>query len=338
MTAVSRVAGKTLLLGYVGKGNLGDDLMVEAVAARLPEGSWEVVGGRTPVSKLVGKLLGARRIIVCGGCVVTPRTGSYQRVLMLARLLRVRRLFYSIEISGWPKGRRGRFQRLVMKGADISARTFESSAICLKHMPTAEIVNVLDLFLLHPAFAELPQEGKTAQFGRFTFTAGSGQRRAIGRIVVLPRSFSESAPYSQTLNVQRIVSEVSRVSQTAGTREVLVSPSANIDEVSAYASALAGKGYDLTVADKDAELFLSPEDHVVTNRLHIGKSCAFYGVPHTLVSYDRKTELPELIGSIGEILQTSGARVPIQRIALRREEFCLRRRLSLSILDKSLAR
>ena len=326
----------TLLIGYVGKANLGDDMMVEAVAAHIPRGDYEIIDGRISILRLLCKLVSTHRIVVCGGGVIGPRTGSYQRVLVFAKLLGVRRIFSSIEVSGWPSGKRGRVQKWIMQGADISCRTFESSAIVLQAMATALITNVMDLFYLHPQFSTRPKAGAIVRFGRFVVTAGHDRQAPATRIVVLPRSFPSDAEYSNAHNLERMMQVVGGLSSRLGEVPVLVSASANVDDVAEYVEALRNVGYRVHLAEKDEDIKLSQSDYVVSNRLHIGKACAFYGIPNTLVSYHRKTELPEIFGETGQILQLSGKLIELHEVSMSAKKFEYAREMSVKVLGQSL--
>lgn len=326
-------AAKTLLLGYVGKHNFGDDMMVEAVERFAGADSCEVISGRMPLPRIIPKLIRAKRIVVCGGHVINERTGSYQRLMVLAKIFGVQRVFFSIEASGWPKGRAGKLQRWIMSGAQISIRTPESRAIIAKHVPSAQITDVIDVFYFHPALTKDSPSG-SKKVARFEFSAHPTDS---GQIFVLPRSFSEGASYSESANIARIASAVQQLDTPKGQREVIVSPSAAVDDPAAVAKALESAGHRVSQLGIEAPLYLHPSAHVVTNRLHIAKVCAFFDVPMILVSYDRKTECPELIGSVGEILQLSGAELDVKDIAVPEEIFFMRKRMSAAVLKDQVA-
>ena len=104
------------------------------------------------------------------------------------------------------------------------------------------------------------------------------------------------------------------------------------------AKALENAGYDVDWQPDDSTIHLGLMDHVVTNRLHIGKMCALYKIPHTLISYDRKTETPEVVGDTGEILRLSGDRIAVSDVSIPEELFQDRRRMSIAFLERMLAK
>lgn len=329
----------SLLLGYVGKGNFGDELMVEAIRDAVGPENCEIIGGRIALAPLLRKLLRANQLIVCGGGVISSRTGSYQRVLVLAKLLGVRRIFFSIEASGWPRGRAGLLQRWIMRGAKVSTRTLESRAIILQQLPAADVTDVIDAFYLHRAFApEGDDSGQPARLGRFVFVPRSDQKESASRIVVLPRAFPDEAGYSNAMNIARIMQVVGELDAPSGGTPVLVSPSADIDVIDDYVEALEKAGHCPIVAASDEQIDLTPETHVVSNRLHIGKACAFFAIPNTLVSYDRKTELPQLLGETGRIVRMSGETVNMHDLSMSTKGFAMRRAMSLGVLNEALSR
>ena len=61
---------------------------------------------------------------------------------------------------------------------------------------------------------------------------------------------------------------------------MLVSPSADVDDTARYCDALREAGCVVQESGKDEEVEMSGTDHVVSNRLHIGKTCAFLCSEH----------------------------------------------------------
>ncbi|MCT4556811.1 MAG: polysaccharide pyruvyl transferase family protein [Pelagimonas sp.] len=334
---LSKQTGKTVLIGYAGKGNFGDDMMIEAVAQVCGPPTPAVVSGTTPLRALLRELIGARRIIVCGGHVINARTGSYIRTLALARLLGVQIIFFSIEASGWPPGRRGKWQRWIMSKAQISVRTEASKAILAEHLPNVPIRDVVDAFYLHESLRQQPSPGKMASLGgRFHFLSSPDAASADGRLVLLPRGFSDTGRYTERENIARFLDEVA-VWQSQPRRPILLSPSADVDNIDALHQALLDAGHSVERQDVDVPLHLSPADHVISNRLHVAKACVYFSVPSTLISYDQKTETPELTGTVGEILQLEGQRVPVASIAKTWEQLDLQRAETIDILAKGIA-
>ena len=331
---------KTLLLGYVGHGNFGDDMMVEAVEGFLPPDDVEIVSAREPMPSLIRRLAGARQIVVCGGGVIGKRHGSYQRVLAVAKLLGVRRSFFSIEIDGWPAGRTGAIQRWIMQGADLSVRTAASRAIALREVGDQSVPVVLDAFYLHPAFESLGPALSDKDLGRFRVAAA--RQDDMGEtghdIIVLPRSFGDRGDYTEAMNVERVVDEVLRVTSPGSPSRIAISPSAAVDDVRCYIDGLEAAGYDVETIDGDVPLVISPRTHVITNRLHIAKLCSFFAIPNSLVSYAIKTERPEIVGETGSVVQLAGNRLQGREIAMSSAEYEFRRQEAAEILTKLLDR
>lgn len=319
-----RLRRKTLLIGYVGKSNFGDDMMVEAVRSIIGAERCETISAGISIWRLFRLLLTARQIVICGGHIIGARHGSYLRVLTLAKLLLVKRIFFSIEASGWPKGRQGFLQRYVMRGAFVATRTSASSLILSRHVPGLRCISVTDVFYLHQAMVGDTSDVQIDRF-RISTTQSEGHR-----VVVLPRTFGASPPYTNAENISRILSILGQLSDTT---TIDLAPSAGVDDVSELSERLSAAGYSpraLGIADT---ILLDPATVVITNRLHISKLCAFFDVPHHLVSYDKKTERPEIIGKVGEILQLDGQIIRIADVAVDPEEFALRNRMSRNCLE-----
>lgn len=319
----------TLLLGYSGKGNFGDDVMIDAVTRALPDMDYIVLSGQTPIRTLMPLLRAARRIVVCGGHVISPRTGSYQRVLMLARLMGVKRVFFSIEVSGWPGGRAGKLQRWLMGGARISVRTPESRAILTHHLPAENVVEVLDAFYLHPDLGDWDGARQPLTLDRFHFDP---TRSGRAETVLLPRSFSSQGPYAQAQNIARFLECLG----PPGPYPLRMSPSAVVDDVTEMAQALKAAGHAPEILPADALLSLHRGSRVITNRLHIGKAACYFGIPFTLVSYDSKTEAPAMVGRGGQILQLDGTQMGLDVLIEDKSLFAMRRDLSLAVLNRDL--
>jgi len=292
-----------------------------------------------PLVRLLKLLLQTKQVIVCGGSVISARTGSYQRVLTLAKLLGVRRIFFSIEGSGWPRGRAGILQRWIMHGARISTRTFETRALILRHLPTVDVTEVIDAFYLHSAFDPGDaKSGDAVRLGRFEFARSSSGNQPLGRIVVLPRSFPNRADYANDTNIARLTQVVDELAVVPGSIPVVISPSADIDIIDPYVEALQTAGHRLIVAESDERIELTPETHVVSNRLHIAKASAFFSIPNSLLSYDRKTESPDVFGETGRILRMTGEVLAMNHRSIPLAEFALRRAMSHRVLKEALVR
>lgn len=305
----------TLLIGYAGKNNFGDDMMIEAVGQNVDAlygpGGWAVVGGRTPLGKLIPLLQHAKRIVICGGHIINGRTGSYQRMLGLARLFRVPIVFFSIEASGWPAGRTGVLQRWIMTRAAISVRTAASKDLLQQHLPRASIEQVVDAFYLHDTFSELDVRNPCetpVTLGVFKFTA---QVSRPGEIIVLPRTFPAQGSYTNQANITRILAEIDRLKVERPNLKIRLAPSAAVDDVAEIEQSLQAAGHKVLKQDAQTLLDLSAADHIVSNRLHIAKACVWFDLPNTLISYDLKTEAPELAGTQGRIVQLDGTHLDV---------------------------
>ena len=329
-----------LLVGYAGKGNFGDEMMIEAAAGLLSGSTVRIVEGGIPMGKLLSLLWQAERIVVCGGHVIAPRHGSYLRVLIPALLMGKAIRFVSIEMSGMPRRRLTRLlQWLVLAKADISVRTAESAAILRQVMPWKATRQVVDLFYLHPAFDGSPGRGALPAVDRFRLEPGPAQPQGPCHLIVLPRSFGRGQGYNDNQNAARITDAIRHVALNREIHKITVSPSANVDDAEPCFRHISNEWsnrVELTLVPNSAPLTLDPGTVVITNRLHLAKACLYWGIEVILVSYDRKTEAPELVGHTGSILQLDGSVLPAADLAISPALLDARRHLSLHAIQRQI--
>lgn len=307
-----RPSRKIGLIGYFGYENIGDDVMLANMKRMVGEENYVLVRPNESLLGALRKLWGCSAIVVCGGAVIRRTNAAYLKVMVAAKLLCVKRIYYSIEISAWPVGRLGRIQKFVMRNASVFVRDLGSFLIAERALGVGKGTMVVDLFYFDDAMFAQTAGRESHSYGRITLGPGDGKRK----LVVLPRTKFNSPNYSEQMNERRILDAIRKRREREIFDEVLLSPSAANDDVGSLSARLHGEGIGYVVADFDAPIALAYGDVVITNRLHIFKAVCLHDVDCVLVSYDPKTEWPEVIGERGEIVSLAGDTLDIADVRI----------------------
>ena len=299
LTNPSRKIG---LIGYFGNENIGDDVMLANMERMIGEGNHVVVHPKDNLLRLFRKLWRCSAIVVCGGAVIRRNNAAYLKVMFAAKLLWVKRIYYSIEISEWPAGRLGRIQKFLMRDASVFVRDLRSYLIAERAIGVGKATLVADLFYLDDAMFKPMAADESRSYGRMVIGPGDGKRK----LVVLPRTKFNSADYSEEKNERRLLDAIHRWRAQKTFDKVLLIPSAANDDVRSLSVLFDQEGIDYVITDSDTRIALAAGDVVVTNRLHIFKAVCLHNIDCVLVSYDTKTEWPEVVGERGEIVSLAG--------------------------------
>jgi polysaccharide pyruvyl transferase WcaK-like protein len=323
-----------ILIGYIGKDNFGDDMMMEAVQHMVGDAHVDCIHARTDFLHVIKLLWRAKRVIVCGGNIVDKNHGSYIRVLTAAWLMRCPISFVSIEVTDWPvKPSLAFLQRRLFNFANVSVRTITSALLINERLPSKFVPCIVDLFYLH---AGLKLKPIGTSFGRFHLVKDEAANE--NEMFVLPRSFpNHNSSYSDAKNIERFISEISRILEETNVSKIIVSASANVDSEVAYYDAVKGEfGSRVSVVSLgiDETINLSEGTTVISNRLHIAKLCAIWNVRSTLISYSNKTECPEICGSNGQVLDLGGKVRPYSDFSLSKTELNARIASSTRVVEK----